>query len=58
MSDLEKLQNAWTDWLKTEKQERFGQYLINRKVVPDHNELWNEPDENNAYAMAVQILGL
>ena len=56
-SDAEKLSDAWFAWLKTDRVERFGQYLINRNIVSDNNALWNETDPHKAYAIAWQIKG-
>ena len=58
MNDGQKLATAWVNWNNTDKVQRFGQYLINQKVVPDYGPLWEEKDPDKAYGLAFQMLGL
>lgn len=59
MFDFEKLQNAWNDWSKDKKGQRFGQYAVNNDIVSSPNPtIFYEKDDHKAYGMIFQMMGL
>lgn len=54
---VEQLGNEWIEWFKTDRTQRFGQFVINRHMpTGTWIELFNERDPSKAFRMIVDHL--